>query len=258
MLSPFSPCSVSVSSTSRRFGFEVAAALHDRPRELALDRGLDLGHESRRVLVAPRGVSAVRAPIPVLEVDRPGFLDELALVVVDPVAGEWAGPAELAHRRTVGLDRQREGRPGDRGVDAEERLAAHAPGRRHTGAAAGRLGEAHPAVPDLGVVLERRQRDGRDAQLLGAELDPRDADVPAAHVPVALDRAVVAELDEALELVRLAEEVRLAHRVEILDLVGRRIVVVGHAHRERKLGEPLDGLGGNPRDGGNGRLDAHA
>src|SRR6266540_128531 len=68
---------------------------HDRARELTFQRGLDLGHERRRVLVAPRRVLAERLAVPLVEVDHPRLLNELVLPVVDPVPREGTGPDQL-------------------------------------------------------------------------------------------------------------------------------------------------------------------
>ena len=117
--------------------------------------------------------------------------------------------------------------------------------------------EAHPAVADLRLVLDRRQRDRGDAQLSRAELEARYADVPSAQVAAICDVALVAELDERPQLVGLAERVCLPQRVEILDHARRRVVVVGDADREREFRQALDGLRRDPRDCGDGRFDAH-
>jgi hypothetical protein len=154
--------------------------------------------------------------------------------------------------RAVGLDRQPKRRPGDRRADPHERLAAHASWRRGTRASAGGLFEAHPAVADLGLDLDRRQRDGSHAQLLRADLDPRHAEVAGPEMSGIRDRAVVCHLDVRPQLVGLTERIGFAHRIEVLDHVRRRVVVVGDAHRERDLREPLDGFGRNPGDCGDG------
>src|SRR5436190_17863646 len=48
---------------------ELLVFAHDRGRELTLEPGLDRGRESRRVLLAPRRVLAVRFLVPLPEVD---------------------------------------------------------------------------------------------------------------------------------------------------------------------------------------------
>ena len=137
----------------------------------------------------------------------------------------------------VSLDRERERRPGDRRVDAEVRLAAHASRCRHSRSATRGLLEAHPAVADLGLVLDRGQRDRGDAELSRAELEASDSDVSAAQVTVARDLAVVTDLDERPQLVRLADA-SASQRVEILDHVRRRVVVVDDADRGGIFGSP--------------------
>ena len=60
----------------------------------ALEGGLDHRHERLGLLVAPRGVLAEGLAVPVLEVDEPGLGGKVALVVIDPVAGEPACAAQ--------------------------------------------------------------------------------------------------------------------------------------------------------------------
>src|SRR5262249_25159771 len=49
----------------------LLAALHDRRRELAFERGLDRGDEGLGVLVTPRCVESRRGAVPVLELGEP-------------------------------------------------------------------------------------------------------------------------------------------------------------------------------------------
>jgi hypothetical protein len=44
-------------------------------------------------------------------------------------------------------------------------------------------------------------------------------------------------------------------RLELVDPIGRRVVVLSDAEREWKLRQPLDRLRGNPGNGGDRRLD---
>ena len=111
--------------------------------------------------------------------------------------------------------------------------------------------------PHLGLGLDHRVLDRRERDLAAAELQARDADAPAARVAALGDRAVVVDLDPGLELVGLAEEVVLLHRVEVEQPVERRLVVVGDAPLERQLRHALDRLGRDPGDGRDRRLDAH-
>jgi hypothetical protein len=122
--------------------------------------------------------------------------------------------------------------------------------------AAGRLLELDPAVADLGLRLKQRVLDGCKSELALPELDPGNPDVAAAGIAVER-RLAVLELDPRAQFVRLAEGVRLAKRLEILQLVGRRVVVVGDPHLERELRHARDRLGRNPGDRCDGLLDAH-
>lgn len=67
----------------------------------------------------------------------------------------------------------------------------------------------------------------------------------------------VLHLDERMQVVRLAEGVGLGHRLEVIDDVGWRLVVMGDAHRERNLGQPFYGFRRDPRYGCDGRLEPH-
>jgi hypothetical protein len=110
------------------------------------------------------------------------------------------------------------------------------------------LREAHPTVPDLGV-LQSRHRDGGDRDLLRAEIQPGQADPSAARVSEVDDLAVF-DLEPGLQLVRFSEEIGAVHRLDVVDAIGRRRVVVGDAEGERELWQTFDRLRGNPGDRG--------
>src|SRR6185436_20794952 len=112
--------------------FELLALAHDRDRQLTLEVGLDRRRQRRRILLAPGRVLAMRGPVPLAEVDRPGLLDQLAVVVVEPMARERTRALERVLARAVGLDRQTERRPCRGGLDPEERLPFDAPRRRQS------------------------------------------------------------------------------------------------------------------------------
>ena len=61
----------------------------------------------------------MRRAVPLLEVDRARLFDQVAAVVVDPVARERARPDHLVLDRAVGANRQAERRPRGRSVRAE-------------------------------------------------------------------------------------------------------------------------------------------
>src|SRR5213592_4272461 len=154
---------------------ELLALTHDRSRKLTLEVGLDRRRQRRRILLAPRRVLAVRGLVPLLEVDRPRLLHQLAAVVVEPVARERARSLERVLGGALSLDRQGQRRPRGGGLDPEERLAADPPRRGQAHVAAGGLLELDPAVADLGLRLEQRILHGRKRQLASPELDPGDA-----------------------------------------------------------------------------------
>jgi hypothetical protein len=69
------------------------------------------------------------------------------------------------------------------------------------------------------------------------------------------DDAAVADLDEPRWLARDPPAVQQGR--EVVEVVGRRVVVLGRAHMEREPLAPLDAARGDPGDGGDGGLDAH-
>jgi hypothetical protein len=76
-------------------------------------------------------------------------------------------------------------------------------------------------------------------------------------MPVPDDPSVL-DVDVRPELVRLAKPIRPAKLLEVLELIGRRLVVVGDAHLERDLREAGDGLRRDPGDRRHGRFDPGA
>ena len=103
------PCSTSSLPffTLRMSGFSPAFITCSD--SVALEGGLDRGDERRRVLVAPRRVLAEGLAVPLLEVDHAGLGDDLAAVVVEPVAGERAGADQLGLGPAVGVERELRG-----------------------------------------------------------------------------------------------------------------------------------------------------
>lgn len=113
----------------------------------------------------------VRLPIPGLEVDRPRLVDQRAVPVIDPVAGERAGPHELVVRGAIRTDGQRKRRPRGRGVDAKERLTANPARSGEPSATADGLDEADRLILDLRRRLQGVKRRPRDDHLLGADAE---------------------------------------------------------------------------------------
>ena len=127
------------------------------------------------------------------------------------------------------------------------------PRRRQARTSARRLHEADPAVAHLGLGLEVGQAEGGEGDVPQAHTDAGDADVAAARVAEAHDPAapvaVVLDLDVGAELVGEAEAVRHPQRLEVLDDVGGRFVVMEDAHLERHLCQAGDRFGRDPRHG---------
>jgi hypothetical protein len=61
-----------------------------------------------------------------------------------------------------------------------------------------------------------------------------------------VDDAVVLDLDPGRELVGEPEPVGGPQGLEVVDGVGRWVVIVGDPGLERQLGQAADGLGGDP------------
>ena len=61
--------------------------------------------------------------------------------------------------------------------------------------------------------------------------------------------AAVLDLDEGAQLVRLAELVARSQLLEIVEVIRRRVVVVGDAELERDLRRSRDRFGGDPGHG---------
>jgi hypothetical protein len=96
---------------------------------------------------------------------------------------------------------------------------------------------------------------GREPDGGRADTDGRSADVALPQVPGVDDPAVL-DLDERPQLVGLAEAIRRPEVLEVLEDVGRWLVVVGDAQFERDLRRSSDRLRRDPGHRGDGRLEA--
>jgi hypothetical protein len=132
------------------------------------------------------------------------------------------------------VDGQGEGRPGGRGDPLDERRAADAPRRRRARSAAGRLHEPDPAVADLGRGPHVGEGHRGEGQVARAEPQGGAADQAAAGVAMADDAAVL-DLDPGAQLVGEPEAVGRLERLQVLQHLGGRRVVVGDAETERQL-----------------------
>ena len=220
----------------------LGRALHQLHRQLPLQGRLDLGRECRRVAVAPRAVLAEGPPVPGGEVDQPALRGELAVTAVDPVPRERARAGELVGRGSVGPEREREGGPGEWRGDLDEGRASDPPGRGHTGPAAARLDERDRMAGRGHVRVEVGERDRLEDRLAAADLQGGRSDLAAAGL-TEVDDPPVLDLDPGSQLVREAKAVGPAQLVEVVDHVGRRLVVVRNPDLERELGrEAVDRL----------------
>jgi hypothetical protein len=71
------------------------------------------------------------------------------------------------------------------------------------------------------------------------------------------DDAATVDLDEADELVGQPDPPAGQQRRQVVEVVGRRVVVLGGAHVEVQPLAPFDAVQGDPGDGGDGGLDTH-
>jgi hypothetical protein len=230
----------------------------DDGRQLPLQLALHGGDHRRRLLVAPGVPLAERLAVPGVEVDQPGLGLEGAVVAVDPVPGERAGPHDLEAGRPVGADLQGQGRPHHRPADLEVGAAPDPPGRGHARLATGRLGEPDHPVAGLGLPAQVGEGDAGEGQADPGQPHAGVAHVPPAQVPVAGDAAVAVDLDEGPQLVGEADGAGVEQALQVVEVVGRRQVVAGHPQLEGQLHHPLDGLSRDPRHRGHRGLDPHA
>src|SRR6478672_4471269 len=193
--------------------------------------------------------------IPLVEINHAALLNEPTVAVVDPMAREATATSQFVLRRSICANREGQSCPRDGGIDLEVRLAPHTSRRGHSGTPAGRLRKAHPAVPHFGV-LQCWHRDCRNRDLLRSELEPGQPDAATSRMTV-IDDLGAFDLDPRSQLVRLTEEIASVHRLDLVDPIRRRVVVVSDAERKWKLRQPLNRLRGNPGNGGDRRLDPH-
>ena len=187
------------------------------------------------------------------EVDDGGFLDERAGVVVDPVPRKWACAGETRLEVPSALIVSSS-------VDHAIEGQNWTNGRRFTGRGVG-MPIRPPTVwtnrTEFGPTSGAFWMSGRwtAANRIAAGPEPNGRRTDAAPAEVALpDDPAVLDLDVRSELVGLAEAVGGAERLEVVDAVGRWLVVVGDTHVERDPGHALDGLRRDPRDRGNARF----
>ena len=203
---------------------------------LALQRGLDRGDERGRVLVAPRRVLAERVPVPLLEVGEARLRRELALAVVHPV------PREGARARATSTRRGRR-----RGSSARPSSRRAAPGTARTAGGSRGAGPGRPVRPptvctnvaDVSVVSGSRRISGMTPAANVASLMPSRTVVAPITTPLSgayPARRCVPSSTSIHARSRFAKRNAsiVRHRVEVVDRVGRRVVVVRDLARDRR------------------------
>ncbi len=234
------------------------AAAHHLGRQRALEGRLDGGDQGGGVLITPRGVPSERLAVPVAEVGEAGLGGQPAGAVVDPVPGEAAGPPHLEAGLAVDRQGQAEGRPHQGGLPLDVGTAPDPTRCGQAGPSAGRLGEAHPAVAHLGRRLQVRQRHGLELMVEAAHTHGGRPQQTAPRVSVAGHLAAPVGLHPRRQHVGEPEPVGRPQCLEVLDDVGRRVVVVGEPGVECHAGPPAYRFRWDPREAGDGALDSHS
>jgi hypothetical protein len=121
--------------------------------------------------------------------------------------------------------------------------------RREPGSTADSLDEPDAVVANFRVVPNHLELDTGDGDVREAEIEGRRADEPLSLVRVTDDFPVL-DLDRGDEMVRLAEPVLGAQTLEVtlLEVVGRRLVVLRDAELERQLRHAFDRVRRDPGD----------
>ena len=121
---------------------------------------------------------------------------------------------------------------------------------------AGGLGETDP----VGVDLRRRDQvgegDAGEGQPVGPQPDRGGTEVSTAGHPVRDDLAVL-DLDPRVQLVGEPDRVGGQQCLDFLQLIGRRLVEVGHAQAEWQAEHSLDRGGRDPRQARRGGFVSH-
>jgi len=127
---------------------------------------------------------------------------------------------------------------------------------RGPGVPASGLGEMDP----VGVDLRRRDQvgegDAGEGQPVGPQPDRGGAEVSTAGHPVRDDLAVL-DLDPRVQLVGEPDRVGGQQCLDFLQLIGRRLVEVGHAQAEWQAEHSLDRGGRDPRQARRGGFVSH-
>jgi hypothetical protein len=226
----------------------LGRAAHELHGQLVLQGGFHRGDQRLGVLVAPRGVGAEGDRHPVAVVGQARLVGQLARVVVDPVAGELARPAHRGLRRAVGVQRERQGGPHQRRLPLDVGLVPHLARCGQGGPAAHGLHEAHPAVAALGVPAQVRQQRVLERVPQPAQPDGGVADETAPAVAALADLTGAVRLDPGPQHIGKTELVRGPQCLDVIDLGGRGVVVVGEPGVEGHPGAPGDRFGGDPGD----------
>jgi hypothetical protein len=94
--------------------------------------------------------------------------------------------------------------------------------------------------------LQVRQRDRLKDVADRPQLHGRRADHAPAGVAGVDDAPGPVDLDRDGQPIRESEAIGVAQRLQVVDRVGRRLIVVGDARVEGQASHPFDGLGGDP------------
>lgn len=132
------------------------------------------------------------------------------------------------------------------GDQAPERRMGHSPGHRRVGVAARGLGEANTTGLDHWRRGNVGQGDAGEGQPARQQPDRGRFEPAASRHPLGDDLAGL-DLDPAVKLVGEPDGVGGKQRLDVRQLIRRRLVVVGDAHAERQAERSLDRGGRYPR-----------
>ena len=254
---PSSPCSHSLPPASTERTCACAPVRRIASRQFALEPALDRAHQRRRVRITPRRELAEVFVAPRLEVDEAAPLEQLALMVVDPVAWERARADQPARAAAIDMQRELQRRPCRGSDQLKERRAADRPRCRDAGPRAARLRERHRGLRHARLRAQRREDERRKRHLGAAEVQRGRSDEAVSDQIVTDDLAVL-DVDERAQVVAEAAAALANQRRDVAQRVGRRRIVLRYADRERDLVGAGHGFGGNPRDARDRTFNAHA
>jgi len=237
------------------FGF--ASLPHHLGRQCALEGGLHRSDQCGGVLVAPRRVLPEGFAVPVAKVGQPRLGRQVVVGAVDPVPGEFARPEDFEFGGTVAVQREAQRRPHQGCLPLDVRAAPDPPRGGEAGPTSRRLDESDRTLAHVRRLLEDGERHRLELVMEPGHSHRRRSHEAAPEV-TAPGHPAVLDVHPRRQDIGEAEPIGHPQVLEVLDVVGRRLVVVGESGIEGHAGSSAYGLGGDPRQGGHGALGSHA